>query len=74
MGHFTNASLDKSSTDLQINSFYVVLGDQEVTATLYCNFAYLNWEGDLQYIFAVTSGSPSTKRVFFIYGVTNRLC
>ena len=25
LGHFTNASLDKSSTDLQINSFYVSL-------------------------------------------------
>ena len=38
-----------------------VLGDPEVTANLYFNFAYLYWEGcDLQYIFAVTSGSPST--------------
>ena len=28
LGHFTNASLDKSSTDLQINSFYVSLNDE----------------------------------------------
>ena len=36
-----------------------VLGDPEVTAYLYCNFAYPYCLRDLQYIFAVTSGSPS---------------
>ena len=41
-----------------------VLGDPEVTANLYCNFAYVSVLGrlrDLLYIFAVTSGSPSTQ-------------
>ena len=41
---------------------HTVLGDPEVTANLYCKFAYLYWLGgllDLQYIFAITSGSPS---------------
>ena len=42
-----------------------ILGDPEVTANPYCNFAYLYWEGDLQYIFAVTSGSPST--IYHLY-------
>ena len=38
-----------------------VLGDPEVTANLYCKFTYPYWEGcvNFQYIFAVTSGSPS---------------
>ena len=37
-----------------------LLGDPEVTADLYCNFAYivLGRMRDLHYIFAVTSGSP----------------
>ena len=40
---------------------HTVLGDPEVTANMYCNFAYLKLGRfrDLQYIFAVTSGSPS---------------
>ena len=38
-----------------------ILGDPEVTATLYCNFVpVLGRLRDLEYIFAVTSDSPST--------------
>ena len=37
----------------------IILGDPEVTANLYCNFV-LGRLHDLQYIFAVTSGSPGT--------------
>ena len=37
-----------------------ILADPEVTANLYGSFAYPYWEGELKYIFAVTSGSPST--------------
>ena len=45
-----------------VQMFYIVLDDPEVTANLYCNFAYLYWKGwrDLQYIFAVSYGPPST--------------
>ena len=42
-----------------------LLGDPEVTANLCCNFAYLLGRlRDLQYIFAVTSGSPSSYYLF----------
>ena len=43
-----------------LKMFYL-LADTEVTANLYCNFAYLYWEGcaHLQYIYTATSGSPS---------------
>ena len=49
---------------LRIRSFtkvYTILGDPEVTANLYCNFAYPYWGRlrDLQYIFAVTYEPPS---------------
>ena len=39
-----------------------ILGDPEVTANLYCNFAYPYWEGCVicSILFAVTSGSPSS--------------
>ena len=40
------------------------LGDPEVTANLYCNFAYPYWEVSvICSIFSVTSGSPSTPIV-----------
>ena len=36
------------------------MGDPEITANLYCNFAYPYWEGCVIYSkFAITSGSPS---------------
>ena len=35
---------------------YIILGNLEVTANLYCEFAYPYWEG---YMFEVTSGSLS---------------
>ena len=43
-----------------------LLGDQEVTANLYCNFVYrvLGRLRDFQYIFAVTSESPSMNPAF----------
>ena len=47
-----------------------VLGDPEVTANLYCNFAYLYREGCvICNIFAVTSGSPSmsSKIAYVLY-------
>ena len=47
----------------QILRYSIILGDPEVPANLYCNVAYPSWLGrlrELQYIFAVPSGSPST--------------
>ena len=46
-----------------LQPLYAVLDEPEVTANLYCNFAVLLERlRDLQYIFAVTSGSPSITR------------
>ena len=49
----------------------------EDTANLYCNFiAVLGKSRVLQYIFAVTSGSPSTNCNLFpeILAIQNKLC
>ena len=44
-----------------INFASALLGDPEVTANLYCNFvSVLGRLRDLQYVFSVTSGSPSS--------------
>ena len=56
-----------------------LLGEPEVTAKLYCNFAYLYWVRlrDLQYTYAVTSGSPSKSlfctAVYLVLGVYRKL-
>ena len=63
--YFFYRFINISSFLIRIWYFYKVgLGDPEVTANLYCNFAYPYWNGwDSQYIFAVTSGSPSMRRI-----------
>ena len=56
-----------------------VLYDPEITANLYCNFAYLYWEGCviLQHIFAVTYGPPRSRQPDIVqphYNRHGRIC
>ena len=47
-----------------------LLGDQEVTVNLYCNFAYLYWEGCVICSIYITSVSPSSRDHFSLLILT----
>ena len=40
-----SAAQTQTTVNRRVSHLFVLPGDQEVTANLYCNFAYLYWEG-----------------------------